>query len=82
MLKSLKKELKNLIIQSTDELFRRLKEEVLDSDSSIYNDLIAIQARSKSAERSGKLGLINFDDKSRSFNNVNDALLCNSPCRF
>lgn len=76
MLDALKRSLKELIGRELhDEAFRRLKEEVLDSGSALYNDTITVQARFHGADRAGKLGLIDFGERSRSFNNVNDALL-------
>lgn len=76
MLDALKRNLKELIGRGQhDEAFRRLKEEVLDPGSVLYNDTITVQARFHSAGRAGKLGLIGFRESSRSFNNVNDALL-------
>lgn len=76
MLEALKRTLKELIGNSQhEEAFRRLQEEVLDPGSAIYNDTITIRARFHNADRAGKLGLIDFGESSRNFNNVNEALL-------
>lgn len=75
MLRSLKKELKDLVARTGGEIFRRLKEDVLESESNLYNDLIVIQARYNELKRSGSLGVIRFENKDVTFNSVNEALI-------
>lgn len=76
MLDALQRGLKELIGNGQhDEAFRRLQEEILDPICTLYNDAITIQARFQQADRAGKLGLINFGESSRNFNNINEALL-------
>lgn len=58
-----------------DQVFNLLRDEILDPNSGRYDDLILIQSKHTSDNRAGILGLIDFKDKSVSFNTTNEALL-------
>ncbi len=76
MLLPLQRELKDLLRQNRpDEVFRRLREEVLADQSELFNDAILIESRYQAGKREGNLGLIDFKEKSLSFNNVSHALI-------
>lgn len=72
----LQRELKDLIGKNKpDEVFRRLREEVLHSKSELYNKVILLENRYQQGKAEGELGLIDFKEKSLRFNNVHYALL-------
>jgi len=58
-----------------DQVFSLLHDKVIHSKSDRYNDLILIQSKHSNHSRAGILGLIDFKDKSVSFNTTNEALL-------
>lgn len=72
----LQRELKDLIGKNKPaEVFRRLREEVLHSKSELYNKVILLENRYHQGKTESDLGLIDFKEKTLSFNNVNHALL-------
>lgn len=74
--KQLQHDLKELVGNSRfDEVFRRLKDEVLRLDCELYNDVIIIQSRYSDSKRAGTLGTIDFQEKNLQFNNVSQALV-------
>jgi len=76
MLDALKRELKELIGDNRhEEVFRRLKEEVLLPSSALYNDAILLQSKYNDAIRAGNLGLIAFEEKNISFSSISQALI-------
>lgn len=75
-IEQLQRELKDLVgLSQHDEVFRRLKEEILRSDCDLYNDTIIVQSRYSDSRRAGNLGVINFQEKNLQFNNVSQALV-------
>lgn len=75
-LNQLRQDLKELVGQSLyDEVFRLLKEEVLQSNCELYNDTIVVQSRYSDSKRAGHLGTIDFKEKNQQFNNVSYALV-------
>lgn len=75
-LEALKETLKKLVGEDKpSEAFRLLREEVLRTNSELYNELITVQASYYHTQREGKLNLIEYKDKNISFSNVSQALL-------
>ena len=71
-----RQDLKELVGQSLyDEVFRLLKEEVLQPNCELYNDTIVVQSRYSDSKRAGHLGTIDFKEKNQQFNNVSYALV-------
>lgn len=76
MLDALKHELKQLIADDRcDEVFVRLRENMLRTDCELYDDLVLLEHRYRDAQRARNLNLIDFQEKGHSFANVGHALL-------
>jgi len=76
MLDQIKRSLKVCLSTARhDEVFRRLRVDILRSNCSLYNDTVLIENRYNEAKRAGHLGTIDFREQDRSFNNISEALL-------
>ncbi|MCW5924716.1 MAG: hypothetical protein KIS77_20525 [Saprospiraceae bacterium] len=76
MLDQIKRSLKeDISAPRYGEAFRRLKEEILLPNCDLYDDTVLIEGRYNEANRAGHLGIIDFREKDRSFNNIAEALL-------
>ncbi len=76
MIEQLQAELKDLVSDNElGELFRRLKEEVLRSDSDLYDKLILTEARYNKRETDSRMGVLDFEKDGISFATTNQALL-------
>lgn len=76
MLDALKRELKELIGNNRhEEVFRRLKEDVLLPNGALYNDTILLQSKYNDAVRAGNLGLIAFEEKNINFSSISQAMI-------
>ncbi|PHI20256.1 hypothetical protein CEQ90_08705 [Lewinellaceae bacterium SD302] len=76
MLAGLQRELKELLAQGQlKEVMRQLKEDVLDPASHLFDKLVVIQGRLADMGRDAALGLITTENKSVTFNGVNDAVI-------
>lgn len=76
MIEALRQDLKNQLTEGAfGRLFEQLRTSVLDSQSSLYNDVIMIESRWNTSQRDGKLGTIDYQEKDLSFNNITQALL-------
>ena len=65
MLGTLKSELKDLVAENRfDEIFRRLREEVVLSSCELHNEIILIQGAYNDAVKNGNLNLICWWQKS------------------
>lgn len=76
MIEQLQRELKDLVSDNElGEVFRRLKEEVLRSDSDLYDKLVLTEARYNKRETDSVMGVLDFEKDGIHFATTNQALL-------
>ena len=76
MLSALKRDLKNLVGQNElTEVLRRLKEEVLNDESSYYNDVIIVEKRIAALEKNTIQGVITFENETITDNSTSVGIL-------
>lgn len=76
MLEPLKRELKDLLANGQpEEVFYRLREQVLDHKANCYNDTVLLEASWNDASRKNALGTIDFKERNISFANIREALI-------